>query len=166
MNRGPREFIIRGTPPSAGEPVPGVGQDGLQVKVCDLRRQALEPCALDVLAQALFEPTREQACRRMTAYLEQGSGIWGALCGEHLAGVLVTRALPGGLEIQSLAVAAAQRGQGVGRAMVDWAAEALELPLWAETDADAVGFYARCGFEVVSLGEKYPGVVRFRVTRK
>jgi GNAT superfamily N-acetyltransferase/predicted nucleotidyltransferase len=34
----------------------------------------------------------------------------------------------------------------------------------AETDADAVGFYRSNGFAVASLGEKYPGVERFRVT--
>ena len=38
--------------------------------------------------------------------------------------------------------------------------------LTAETDADAVGFYQRCGFEVESLGELYPGAERFRCTLK
>lgn len=31
----------------------------------------------------------------------------------------------------------------------------------AETDAEAAGFYRACGFQVRSLGEKYPGVERF-----
>ena len=30
-----------------------------------------------------------------------------------------------------------------------------------ETDRDAVEFYQRCGFQVKSIGEKYPGVERF-----
>ena len=34
----------------------------------------------------------------------------------------------------------------------------------AETDAEAVGFYRSNGFRVTTLGEKYPGVERFRVT--
>lgn len=33
--------------------------------------------------------------------------------------------------------------------------------IFAETDNDAVGFYRSYGFEVTSLGEKYPGVERF-----
>lgn len=37
--------------------------------------------------------------------------------------------------------------------------------LVAETDADAVGFYRHSGFEVMSLGEKYPGTERFSCRR-
>ncbi|WP_243522666.1 GNAT family N-acetyltransferase [Bacillus pseudomycoides] len=33
--------------------------------------------------------------------------------------------------------------------------------LEAETDDEAVGFYKKCGFTIISLGEKYPGVERF-----
>lgn len=33
----------------------------------------------------------------------------------------------------------------------------------AETDEDAVGFYVACGFSVTALGEKHPGVNRYRV---
>ena len=36
------------------------------------------------------------------------------------------------------------------------------LPIVAETDQDAAGFYAANDFTVTSLGE-YPGVKRFRV---
>lgn len=32
----------------------------------------------------------------------------------------------------------------------------------AETDRDAVGFYRKYGFQITSLGEKYPGVERFK----
>jgi RimJ/RimL family protein N-acetyltransferase/ribosomal protein S18 acetylase RimI-like enzyme len=39
------------------------------------------------------------------------------------------------------------------------------LPLVAETDQTSVGFYRAIGFTVESLGEKYPGVQRFVVTR-
>lgn len=32
----------------------------------------------------------------------------------------------------------------------------------AETDKDAVNFYKKKGFKITSLGEKYPGVERFK----
>jgi hypothetical protein len=35
----------------------------------------------------------------------------------------------------------------------------------AETDAEAVGFYKRCGFRMQSLGEKYVGTERFWCVR-
>ena len=34
----------------------------------------------------------------------------------------------------------------------------------AETDIEAVDFYKKIGFQTVSLGEKYPGVERFKCT--
>lgn len=34
----------------------------------------------------------------------------------------------------------------------------------AETDMDAVGFYRRYGFSIEALGEKYPGVERYKCT--
>lgn len=34
----------------------------------------------------------------------------------------------------------------------------------AETDKNAVNFYRKIGFNITSLGEKYPGVERFKCT--
>ncbi|GMA60765.1 GNAT family N-acetyltransferase [Alicyclobacillus fastidiosus] len=65
-------------------------------------------------------------------------------------------------EILHIAVDEHKRNCGIGRRMID---ELLMLEnlfeLTAETDRDAVGFYSKYGFEIQSLGEKYPGVERF-----
>lgn len=67
--------------------------------------------------------------------------------------------------IDAIAVAPAVRGRGVGRALVDALRAAdPDAALLAETDDDAVGFYRAAGFVAVSLGERYPGVVRYRCT--
>ena len=66
------------------------------------------------------------------------------------------------LTIRALAVDAAHRSSGHARALVRAARAQTGLPLVAETDSDAVGFYRACGFEVTGLGERYPGVHRFR----
>jgi CubicO group peptidase (beta-lactamase class C family) len=66
-------------------------------------------------------------------------------------------------EITSLAVLPDWRRQGFARSLVFGACEQLALRrLEAETDADAVDFYRAIGFAVESLGERYPGVERFR----
>ena len=36
----------------------------------------------------------------------------------------------------------------------------------AETDKEAVEFYKKIGFQVKSLGEKYPGIERFHLCFK
>jgi ribosomal protein S18 acetylase RimI-like enzyme len=63
-----------------------------------------------------------------------------------------------------IATAQAARQSGVGRRLLGAVRRAspTTLPLIAETDTDTVGFYTATGFTVISLGEKYPGVERFR----
>ena len=57
------------------------------------------------------------------------------------------------------------RGTGIGSSLISFAWNEHRLgELTAETDADAVDFYERCGFSVRSLGEKYPGTERFWCT--
>lgn len=64
--------------------------------------------------------------------------------------------------IRYLAVVREFRGRGLGRRLVETAIARTDRPVVeAETDDDARVFYARCGFDVQSLGEKYPGTVRY-----
>lgn len=64
--------------------------------------------------------------------------------------------------IRHVVVASLLQRCGVGRLLIDSATSRLKLAsLEAETDVDAVQFYAKCGFGVESLGEKYPGRERF-----
>jgi len=67
--------------------------------------------------------------------------------------------------IEHLAVKPECRGAGFGRGQI---LEVIEMTkprlVLAETDEEAVEFYRRIGFEIESLGEKYPGVERFRCT--
>ncbi len=44
--------------------------------------------------------------------------------------------------------------------MINYISDKYPL-IYAETDNDAVNFYWKYGFEITSLGEKYPGVERF-----
>ncbi|MGE5703210.1 MAG: GNAT family N-acetyltransferase [Clostridia bacterium] len=70
------------------------------------------------------------------------------------------------IEILHIAVKQADRGKGIGRQLIDKLLH-LHAPscLIAETDRDAVGFYRSSGFLIISLGERYPGVERFRCVK-
>lgn len=65
-------------------------------------------------------------------------------------------------KILHIAVDEHRRNCGIGRRMINELLK-LENPteLTTETDHDAVDFYRRCGFEIQSLGESYPGTERF-----
>jgi ribosomal protein S18 acetylase RimI-like enzyme len=67
--------------------------------------------------------------------------------------------------IGSVAVAVDRRRQGIGKLLFD--AILTRYPggrIRAETDREAVGFYHSLGFRIRSLGELYPGVVRYECT--
>lgn len=71
------------------------------------------------------------------------------------------------LRIRHIATAEAARNQGQARALVGYVLSLSNTGVvWAETDDDAIGFYEKCGFKVESLGEQYPGVIRYRCTRR
>ncbi|MNI23831.1 Acetyltransferase (GNAT) family protein [compost metagenome] len=67
------------------------------------------------------------------------------------------------LTLLHIAVKPEYRGAGFGRGLI---LELIELKkpvkIIAETDEEAVDFYRAIGFEIESLGEKYPGVERFK----
>ena len=94
--------------------------------------------------------------RLLVARLDGRSvGVAGYVVGESMVTVL------------HIATAPSLRRNGIGAQLLDAVGEATgyRLPLVAETDQASVGFYRSTGFAVASLGERYPGVERFTVTR-
>jgi ribosomal protein S18 acetylase RimI-like enzyme len=92
--------------------------------------------------------------------------LYGYESEEEIVGIIGIRILtPQQIEIENIAVKSEYRGAGFGRGQI---LELIDLlkpsKLIAETDDEAVEFYRRIGFEIKSLGEKYPGVERFRCT--
>jgi ribosomal protein S18 acetylase RimI-like enzyme len=119
--------------------------------------------------EKLLEPSHESVERARAAAAEYRAGRWclyGWMDDGNLIGCVGMEVRPEGATIRSLSVDASHRGRGVGRSMVEAALQRTPVPWFdAETDTDAVGFYERLGFTVVSLGERYPGVERFRCVR-
>jgi ribosomal protein S18 acetylase RimI-like enzyme len=65
-------------------------------------------------------------------------------------------------KIKHIAVSPTERGNGLGREMITFICDKYSVNLIsAETDKNAVNFYRNCGFKIINLGEKYPGVDRF-----
>ncbi|WP_018755074.1 GNAT family N-acetyltransferase [Paenibacillus terrigena] len=67
------------------------------------------------------------------------------------------------LILQHIAVRPENREQGYGRSiMLELIGLTNPKSIVSETDESAADFYRNIGFTVFSLGEKYPGVERFR----
>ena len=96
-------------------------------------------------------------------YLQGDSKLYGFIDKDGSAlGIVGLKGEGASAEILHIAVDEHKRNCGIGRRIID---ELLKLEnlteLTAETDHDAVEFYRRYGFDIQSLGEKYPGVERF-----
>ncbi len=121
---------------------------------------------VDILETCVF-PDPERLERVVLDYAEQPeSELYGYESEDEIVGVVGFRRTEGGeVRILHLAVKPECRGAGFGRGQI---LELIEMTkprvVLAETDEEAVEFYRRIGFEVESLGERYPGVERFRCT--
>ncbi|MFC5471597.1 GNAT family N-acetyltransferase, partial [Cohnella suwonensis] len=67
------------------------------------------------------------------------------------------------VELKHIAIRSDNRRQGIGKQMINEIINKNGIDkIIAETDKDAVNFYRNIGFEIMSLGEKYPGIERFQ----
>jgi len=134
------------------------------VDLVELTYRVHEPAVRELLAMSVGNPTPEKlalVCRRYAT-----NPSW-ELIGCVLEGVIAgcigveiigeTHAM-----IRHLAVAPRFRRRGVARALIERLRGSVPLErVTAETDADAVAFYRRCGFTVTPLDPAYPGAERF-----
>ena len=118
-----------------------------------------------LLRPALFQPTEEKIRLLSQAWAAEDDILFFfALEDKTPVGLCVLRPNHRKAAILSLSVSPARQQKGVGRALIAHVRACIRLPLYAETDDDAVGFYQKCGFSITSLGEKYPGVIRYGCT--
>lgn len=96
---------------------------------------------------------------------DPGCVVLGASIGHARVGVVGYTVDGGDAIVLHIATRDDYRRRGVGRRLLDAVREATpgRRRLVAETDSDAMGFYVANGFVAESLGERYPGVERFRV---
>lgn len=67
----------------------------------------------------------------------------------------------------NIATDTAYRNRGIASSLIAFAAKTLNCGvIKAETDDDAIRFYRKYGFHIKSLGEKYPGFIRYLCTLK
>jgi GNAT superfamily N-acetyltransferase len=130
----------------------------------DVSKRMGEPQIQEIFALAVGYPTPEKLDTLAQQYA--GDPTWSAL-GLFDAAVPVgvlgfEMRSPGSAQIRYISVAPIRQRSGVGRRLIEEVRSRESLvELFAETHIDAVPFYLRCGFEVRSLGELWPGVERF-----
>ncbi len=132
----------------------------------DIKSRLDEPEIAELLEYSIFpDPIRLEQALSEYKHSEELE-MYGYEKDGKLIGLVGFRIGPGGvMELRHIAVQPDYRGQGYGRGQI---LELIHLKspaeIVAETDEEAVNFYRNIGFEIVSLGEPFPGVERFRCT--
>lgn len=117
-----------------------------------------------LFAASVYNPTPERMVKYTSRATAESSVSYVAYDGGSPAGIVVFENL-GQSHFSVLTIYAEPRARrhGVGRRLIHHLVAAEGDPvIEAETDDDAVDFYHSLGFRIHSLGEKYPGVRRYR----
>jgi ribosomal protein S18 acetylase RimI-like enzyme len=137
------------------------------MNIVDIKANLRDERILAVIAHSQYKPTKETLTSLAEIY-ESDTSIFAYANDDNglIGGVIVLKHLGNDeFEIVSIATNPACRNQGIASELISFAATNLECRvIRAETDDDAVGFYQKYGFSSISLGEKYPGTVRYLCT--
>lgn len=117
-----------------------------------------------LLTECMF-PNERRISQEYEKYMSDPTRIMlGRLKNEELIALIgITYLANEVIEIKHIAVKSTERRKGIGKELIMELINANKLMrLEAETDKNSVLFYRRIGFHISSLGEKYPGVERFK----
>jgi ribosomal protein S18 acetylase RimI-like enzyme len=134
----------------------------------EIKSRDIHPIIKELLSYAT---AMEKVDNELAGYIDSNNSnrrLYEYHLGEEIIGIVGVEFIsPIHCEIKHIAVSPHQRGLSVGSKMIKFICEKHCLSLLsAETDHDAVEFYRKFGFKIISLGEKYPGVERFRCEYK
>jgi ribosomal protein S18 acetylase RimI-like enzyme len=133
----------------------------------EVKNQLLEKQALDLLSRCFVYPNEPQKLIEKITLFSQNAACqsYGLFLNRQLVGILILENIQSEHIIQAIACHPLLERQKIATSLLK--AVRAEYPadiFTAETDQESLGFYQKAGFTVCSLGEKYPGVIRFLCT--
>ena len=136
----------------------------MQIKRFDADKSDAQDVA-SILAESVGKPTEAA----VEAFIQSCTSdilttLWVAKCEGAPVGILRLHSSDRRrCIITHIAVHPEWKDRGIGRKLIEFIRDDLKFSqVEAETDDGAVGFYRSCGFEIEPLGEKYPGVQRYK----
>ncbi|EES73362.1 acetyltransferase, GNAT family [Paenibacillus sp. oral taxon 786 str. D14] len=119
---------------------------------------------INLLAECMFSE-EERVVQEYEQYKNDQSRILlGRIENQKLVGLLgIVFQSDNEVELKHIAIKSSNRRQGLGTKLImEFLKENHIRRIEAETDKDAVDFYRKIGFYITTLGEKYPGVERYK----
>lgn len=119
----------------------------------------------ELIGYSVF-PDEEKINQAIELYEKSDHLIMGYSVNNEIIGVIGYEKQPNeSIKLNHISIQPESRDMGYGRLMIS---ELIDLikpnKIIAETDEESVDFYRKIGFEIISLGEKYPGVERYKCT--
>ena len=115
----------------------------------EIADQLNETLVRQILSACLFDKTPEGIDNAIRKY--PGELFYGWIVNGEAMGICGFRVLNNKVEICHIAVSENSRRKGIGKAMIIALWDKYNMPIEAETDDDAVGFYKKCGFETTAI---------------
>lgn len=134
------------------------------MEIIDIKFILEQDDILSVLAESVYMPSLDRLMKRAERYKADINIIaYGMRMDSTYCGVIILDINnPKHPVINDIAVAKVHQKQGIGSCLIQHINIMLQPEeIIAETDEDAVEFYRKIGFNVISLGEKYPGILRY-----
>ena len=112
----------------------------------DIKQKLNTHEVLAILADCVFDNSETGMAKLVDKYCSsESSYVFGILQDNEILGVVGFK-VSENVEIMHIVVGAKHRHRGVGSRMIRELQDCYMLPIEAETDDDAVGFYRKCGF--------------------
>ena len=136
----------------------------MRIVICQDTERLFSEKAFAVYKHCMYKPTFEKYRNAMRVVVcDAHSKIYFCEDNGSIVGMLVMKKEADKAEIVGVAVSEEYRHQGIAKQMLRHAiAEEGLQAVFAQTDDDAVGFYRKCGFEVMKEDIEYPDGVRVR----
>lgn len=134
------------------------------MEIINIKEKLKSEELLEILVESVYMPTAERLNSRAEAYINNSDIIvLGASMNNRFLGIIVLENNGDDeLVILDIAILKSIQRQGIGRTLIEYVKETYQPKcITAETDDDAIDFYRKIGFEVKSLGEKYPEIMRY-----
>lgn len=136
------------------------------IPISDIMSHLLDGDVLEILNECIYDPSGlGVVVREKAEHYKNNTQIYAyAFFDESVLSevILIEVNDDKTIEIIGIAVSKNKQKKGIGSKLIDFIRKNRNFDkLILETDNDAVGFYRKYGFEINSLGEKYPNCVRY-----